>query len=313
MGDSDVFGVKDPKSGKTGFCSILGEAGTYLGLAIYLGEEGLGCLDKMFTMGSKAFDDEDILYEQDNINLLFGARNEVLPRELEAMKRLGLKYRGSQAWPVFRRYLPGYFPWYLTDDEMEFAALVLEQVIAVSEAYRHSPEKAGPFPDGRFLVQTCENGKWSGIRVKCHPAQPRSIYLSPTPIPDDLFEKVDSPPLPRCGAWEIDVFYAAPYVNEEKGERPYFPLVMAIMDCDTVMVVSAEMAGRDSGAEVCRRKFIEVLASLPIWPMMIRYRRDSIRDLLSPIAEHFGMSMVKCKKLPQIEDMRKHMRQAFTR
>lgn len=309
IGDKDVFGIEDPKTKNIGFCSIMGEAGICHGMAIYMGEEGLGCLDKIFTLGSKVYEDEDIIYQQNNINLLFGGKEEILPEELTAIKRLGFNFRGRKAWPIFRRFLPGYFPWYLTYEEMEFTTIAIEQAMEVALTNRYSPEKIGPSTDMKFLIRTFSKGKWSEKRLKCIPSQPSQKAQVQIPLPDGFFDKGLAQPLQRSGEWEIDIFYTAPYVNEENGKRPYFPQVMAVMDCDTDMILGLEMAVPDCGAETYRRKFMELLNSLPIWPTAILYKKPYVGALLSPIAENCRISMKKRKELPLIKNMRLHMNQ----
>lgn len=41
MSDTDLFGVQNPEDGDTGYCCVLGGCGEFLGLAVYLGTEGL--------------------------------------------------------------------------------------------------------------------------------------------------------------------------------------------------------------------------------------------------------------------------------
>lgn len=56
--------------------------------------------------------------------------------DLQVVNRLNLKFRGRNAWPLFRSYRPGYHPWYLTSNEAKFLALALHLTMEVSLRFK---------------------------------------------------------------------------------------------------------------------------------------------------------------------------------
>ena len=52
------------------------------------------------------------------------------------IKKLGLKFRGRKQWPVFRSYMPGYFPWFLTKEDALFLTTAIEQSIDVALRFK---------------------------------------------------------------------------------------------------------------------------------------------------------------------------------
>ena len=71
------------------------------------------------------------------------------------IKELELRFRGKSAWPLFRSYRPGYFPWYLTPEEVRNLAEAVPQAIEVALRYKANPEILTlPHPD-QYLVRVC--------------------------------------------------------------------------------------------------------------------------------------------------------------
>lgn len=120
--DSDIFGVLHPGTGRTGYCCVLGALGQVLALCVYLGSEGIEIYRRMeeeeFTL-----DYDELAAAQFCLTGEFEDRSALKKQDLAVIKALGLKFRGRRAYPVFRSYLPGYGPWFLTEEEAIFLTL----------------------------------------------------------------------------------------------------------------------------------------------------------------------------------------------
>ena len=102
MSDSDLFGVQDPESGEVGYCCVLGELGEVFGLVVYYGSEGLEQYRKIQS-GKLHAGSRELPYSQNCLTAWFGDRSDLDTTDLKVIKDLGLKFRGSNAWPQFRR------------------------------------------------------------------------------------------------------------------------------------------------------------------------------------------------------------------
>src|SRR5438128_101559 len=111
MMEADLFGVQNPETDEIGFISVMGMAGEHYAIAIYLGSHGLYGFWALQNAGSSA-PPEKVL-EIPQLQASFEERNVLDKKDLETIKRLGLKFRGRQTWPMFRSYRPGFFPWHL--------------------------------------------------------------------------------------------------------------------------------------------------------------------------------------------------------
>ncbi len=137
--ETDVFGVRNPKTGEVGYCCLMGELGEMLAMAVYEGTEGLQGYLKI-RRGQIKPGNPDALYVQKCLMLSFENKKLLQEDDLEIIDELGLAFRGRNAWPVFRSYKPGYFPWFLNRDEVLYMTIALRQAMDVFIRMKHDAE-----------------------------------------------------------------------------------------------------------------------------------------------------------------------------
>ncbi len=110
MTDADLFGVENPRDGETGWCAILGSEGQEFGLLVFLGAEGFQMYNRiaMDEAGAKSF---EVWARVPLLSMMFVDRQELQQRDHEMIRSLGLRFRGRNAWPLFRCQRPGYVSW----------------------------------------------------------------------------------------------------------------------------------------------------------------------------------------------------------
>ena len=74
----------------------------------------------------------DRLLEIPNLQASFENREVLEGEDRGIIRQLGLKFRGRNAWPMFRSYRPGFFPWLIDSHEAELLTCALEQVLVVA-------------------------------------------------------------------------------------------------------------------------------------------------------------------------------------
>src|ERR1051326_7444971 len=138
MDESEVFGVQNPETGELGFVSVMGMAGQHFAVAVYVGAEGLyGVLD---FASQETITNPDQLLAIPQLQASFENRDTLDKQDRELIKRLGLKFRGAGAWPMFRSYRPGFMPWFVTSEEARFLAHALEQTLEVAPRVKEDPD-----------------------------------------------------------------------------------------------------------------------------------------------------------------------------
>ncbi len=145
MYDSDIFVVQNPVNGEIGYCCIMGTLGEVFGLVVYLGTEGLEGYLKIQS-GEIPPDDIDVLHLQKCLSATFKDREFLQKQDLQIIRKVGLKFRGRNSWPLFRSYRPGYHPWYLTNDEVKYLTLALQQVNKICLRFKKDRDMLTPLP-----------------------------------------------------------------------------------------------------------------------------------------------------------------------
>jgi len=133
MEETDIFGVQNPdKKDEVVFVSIMGLLGEYHAVALYVGAKAV---TQFWQMQEMAGDNEamaNVMFDIHQIHAAFGKKSELDPQEKRVTKELGLAFKGANAWPYFRSYRPGYFPWVVDAEEARLLILALEQILDVA-------------------------------------------------------------------------------------------------------------------------------------------------------------------------------------
>jgi len=154
MTETDVFGVQNPETGQTGFVSVMGMLGEHLALAVYLGPEGLYRFWGFQQMAATG--PPETLFELPHLQVSFEDRNKLNQKDRDVINSLGLRFRGRQAWPMFRSYRPGFWPWYLEAAEARFLTFALEQAVDVALRFKEAPAMLEAPDEQSYLVRTHE-------------------------------------------------------------------------------------------------------------------------------------------------------------
>jgi hypothetical protein len=307
--DTDLFGVKNPEDGEIGYCCVTGALGEFLALVVYLGSEGLEGYLKIQSKESP--DDEDMLGSGKCLVASFENRKALQKPDHDVLKRLGLEFRGSKSWPLFRSYEPGYYPWFLNQQQVRFLAHALWQTADVSLRTKNNRSLLASSEEGRFLVRVPEqigpDLRWKDEWLLPAPLE-RAKYE--VPVPDELrLERIKQKGLNKTGIWEIDFFHAPVPVQEEN--RPFFPLSLLVVDHDSGFVFAVHLASRDRHGIEFQKQMVDTIEETSLLPLEIWVKREEVSQLFEPIVFRLGLKMKKVKRLQQLEHAKKSMGSYF--
>ena len=307
MYDSDVFGVQDPATGEIGYCCIMGNLGEMFALALYLGSEGLESYMRIASEPppdpSEAFEE---LMLQKCLMASFANREDLSKEDRQVIKRLGLKFRGRNAWPLFRSYRPAYHPWYLTADEARFLTLALQQARDVCLRFQEDPALFEPPQDELWFVRAPEETE-EGLSW-------RDAWLEPDLLEEEELPEVsiDELRLARLkkavqfmdAIWEMDFFLAPSAVQEKKGERPHYPYLTMTVDHKSGFIFGTDLASPEACLAEFPWRFLMLAEGLKKLPTELWVKKEEAYDLLEPLTSRLGVELYLVDELESLEAAR---------
>lgn len=300
--EDKVFGIRDPETGQIGYASIMGMRGEHLALGLYLGSEGLDGFWRM-ERGEKE-DNPTFLLEIPQLQASFEDRNTLHAQDRQVIKALGLKFRGRQAWPMFRSYVPGYLPWFVTPEETRFLTVTLKQTLDVTHRLEDNPVLLVPSQQGQYLVRTLTKQGWTDEWLIPSPPLER-----PQPSFDEKRLATMQKQLPRQRfALQADLFAMSSPIKEKEDPRPYLPYALMVVEADSGLILGTElMAPKPSLEAVWHQaptKLLDAIARMGLLPHQIAVRSARVRDVLAPAATGLGIRLKVSRRLPALDHAR---------
>ncbi|MCX7815931.1 MAG: hypothetical protein N2317_00265 [Syntrophales bacterium] len=297
MTDTEPFGVGDPYSGEIGYCYILGRLGEVHALVVAMGTEGL--LGFLMVKHAETNHIEDYLFRQKCLIASFENRDQLLEEDLKIIKQLGLKFRGKRAWPMFRNYKPGYYPWFLEESDVRFLTVALEQSLNVALRYKKDRNLLRTSAVDLFFVRKPRKINdtfiWEDSYQTPRPLRsflPENLPFDESSIASLLLKKGTR----GSGAWELDMFHY-PQAMQEKGKRPFFPFVIAVLEHDSGQALFVDMIPVERFVERSREILVEFLENCPILPESIYVRTNMVLEVIRPITHPLGIRVILIEDL----------------
>jgi hypothetical protein len=310
MSDADLFGVQDPRSGEVGYCCVLGALEEVFALCVYRGAEGLAGYRRMQSWGIGG-DVEDLPFTQKCLMASFEDRERLDKEDRDIIKKLGLKFRGRDSWPLFRSHLPGYFPWFVTRDEALFLTAALRQATEVAKRFNENDELLAP-PDedlvfARIPAAKGKAGSWRDDWVRPEPFQKHAPEFPP--VETQRLERILRSSSRSRTTWEVDFFYLPTPVRE--GGRPFFPMVFLVMDHEKGVGLDTWLVPPWEFFTVCRERVLDFIERAQALPSRILVRRQEFAAMVEPIASALRVKVRLVKTLGQVKAFRDAMARRF--
>lgn len=304
-----VVAVINPENQEPGYCCVMGHMGQIFGMEVYLGGLGHNTLSEI--MNAVGQPPMDIAYRKNSLYLEFVGSDEPTKEEKSIIRKLGLKFRGPAAWPLFRSCRPDCVPWFLEEPEVRFFAIALRQIVAVCE--RVLAESTLVLPPTRhdgYLTRVPESrdGRvvWSDRWVKPKP-------FEKPPLPVMVFDEVRFAQAKKKvkhidKSWAVGLLSAMPV---EDDERPYYTRLFLAADEKSGYLFASAIMHPKSYHELLLPKLIEVIEKTGIMPSTIRISSPDLHALLKAPLKRMGIEVKLVKNLPVIEEAYESMLEYF--
>ncbi|MFC7395195.1 plasmid pRiA4b ORF-3 family protein [Scopulibacillus cellulosilyticus] len=308
MSSDQIIVVGLPDSRELTYCSVLGEAGEEFGLAIYLGNDGL---KSIFKTLEGAEDYHDLVMNQRSILISFSDRDELSPDDYKLIKRQGLSFRGKKQWPLFRSFKPGYYPWLIDGEEADIINIVLRQVIEVVQRTKNNPKLVNEshFDQwfARLPIQKSGKVEWKEELITPKFYEDEEIgtvklFESEFAVRQmkNKYKKLNIP-------IEFSSFYGPEPVQENKGERPYYPSFVVAAEQKQGMIIFHDIIAHDQYAQQLQASFLKMIENLEHIPREVWLDNEKDAVILQPIFKLLSIKCIGVNKLPIIEQVRKEM------
>ncbi|MEA1871563.1 MAG: hypothetical protein U9N00_05165 [Candidatus Bipolaricaulota bacterium] len=302
MWDSDLFGVQDPVTGEVIYACVLGNQGEVFALVGNLGSEGLAVYNRTLS-GEIGPDNLDAITAQKCLLASFENRADIGKEDYAVIRQLGLRFRGRNAWPLFRSYQPGFFPWHLTTQEVNSLTVVLGQTIEVAQRMAADPEILIPPEDELYLVRVPQDR--NGMRWKDEWQAPapyeKKEEPSLAPLPITTLKRMSEAPVAKQGIWEVHTLFLPTPIEQESG-RPYFPLALLIVKHKNGIILHFDLFKPGEFSTEFQARFLAFLEGVEGWPRALWVMNEDLHQVLLPLAEQLGIELLKVPRLTAVEE-----------
>jgi hypothetical protein len=306
MQDSDIFGIQNPANGEIGYCSIMGLLHEHFALAVYLGTDGLEGLKEIGLRDMPA-DPLTVLVSQKCLMASFEDRKILQAPDFKTIKELGLKFRGRNAWPQFRSYLPGYAPWYVTQAEAEYLTLALNQAGVVAEKYREQPDylatrnALNDYQEFLVCVPHKRGDTLTWEETWMAPAPYESPLILPSAPDEKRLKKIAQSSARTEGILDMDYFFAPTGIRDEDDGRPWYPYFVLGVDDVSGMPLHTDLVKHGELGRQFGELFLSLAEQMQQLPAKIQVCQEQAQVLLEPIAEALDIELALVESLPPVE------------
>jgi hypothetical protein len=310
MNDQDTFSVVDPVSGVRYYILVLGNAGVDYSLAAFRGAAGHAFLSDMRT-NDKSLSDFNDRVRLEALYMTLENRSFLDKRELDDLRRFGIRCEGPHSWPSFRSMGTGFLPDQLNGSECRTMIHLLEQTLLIAQ--RAESDKSFlvniyaededdqlvylPVYLTRFATVQAGELIWQEEYREAEQFQP--VYPRIRLSDKEQLSHVCALPVDDDYKLEIDISYLNITIRGTNGARSYYPQLMTIISSDGFFVafelfesMNEKSKSFDQQLKSIFNRLIKHMGVTQVRPGQIQTCRDEVYQLLEPICDQLDIQLM---------------------
>ena len=213
---------------------------------------------------------------------------------------------------MFRRYEPGYNPWFINQEECLFLTHALRQTVFVAGDVLAGRLKMD-MEKGRTILRHSEekDGKIEWHSQEIQLLFPKVLYTFVEFNDEILTQRLKKAGSIKNVTLQADTCYMPSAVQEERGERPYFPRIFILAEQKSGRIVDYEMYRniRDD-AKITLHKFIDLCLKNGV-PEAIQIRSEAMTAILGDFCRKTGIKLKVVRRLSAIDQFLEEMAYRF--
>jgi len=296
-----LIGVEQPETGELGFLSVTDDL-SFPSISIYRNARGLVGFYYSHNMPLPDYPEQYLEIPQIKIDF---KEYDALPVEDQSLiSQLGITHE-HEHYPIFRSVQPGYRPWFLEDDEVNFLLCVLEQALDVLPRAFINIGILQPKPGNRFPVraQNIVTKTWHDTHISIpQPGSEPILFMMDKP----LLEKVKHLPHSPIEV-EIDFFLVTgvPVSDADASKRPRYPYMFLTVDASLGLILGHELLSPSPTVEsmwgLIGWKLVSQFDKLGVIPKTVLVRSPVLVQVLASFTQMLGFKLKEIKSLPGVD------------
>ena len=299
LAEDQLILARDPATGELCYCSVMGALGEVFSVHAYIGTEGYRMFRKI--QAEELAGAGEFFGSMRSVSVEFVAKTDTDALDRKLLAAFHHPTGKEIASPIFRSIRPGFYPWFVNEQEAQTLAVCMHATLRICTAVMSQRglsfwDDADTFP----LVAPVEGEHPSRIQsIKAIlPAEPPVAAVRSD---DERFLALRHQDYAVRGVLELDHIYT-PTIVGKKNERKACICITLAVDADSGFVYSPEMTHANiSPGEAMAKAFLKAVQASRTMPKEVRVRSGRLKDSVAPLLESFGITIRVAKQLPALE------------
>jgi len=189
---------------------------------------------------------------------------------------------------MLRSARPGYWPWFVNANEARFLTVALDNARDVSE--RMAPGELDLYDgqsQGLVLAWMPEGSGWKDEWRRLPPV----LAKAGNSADREQLRLIREFTPAGSAAWEVTVSYVPALLWPGRGDRPYMPTLVMVVDHDSELVLACRVLGETPSAAEQQEPMVRQLADRDSLPELLVCDGNGTAELMAPIPAALGIKL----------------------